>query len=217
MAYRLGAPDGGSDSGESENDTDDENGETTPESETSILTVDASTEAEKYAVPFDLDGVANVNSVGEWFSDPLNVEYGRIRLTFKRRERRNPWPIALDYWNAINSEPLWGCLPATVKVDSILPALDLTTGGTRWNVVYNLTYRALGWLEKRADAGFYARDANGFFYRILNADGSPKETPTLLDGKGGVLPAGAEPVFQTFRLNAYRDLNALGLPNPFTI
>lgn len=207
MNYSLG--------GAPESSADESGGDESENAENeTILTIDASPESESCALPFDLDGAANVNSLGEWFDDPLNVEFGRLALTFKRRERSNPWPRALEFWNAINSEPIWGCLPATLKVKAIVPSLELTTGGRRWNVLYSIVYRSLGWLVKRADAGFYATGPRGV-YRVLNDDGSPKESPTLLNGAGAELAPGAEPVYRTFRVNPWKDFATLNLPNPF--
>lgn len=210
MSYPLG---GAAESSADESNASDENGESGAET---ILTVDASPESERCALPFDLDGTPNVNSLGEWFDDPLNVEFGRLALTFRRRETANPWPRALEYWNAINSTPIWGCDVATLKVKAIVPSLELTTGGRRWNVSYSIVYRSLGWLVKRADAGFYATGPRGV-YRILNDDGSPKESPTLLNGAGAELAPGASPVYRTFRVNPWKDFGALNLPNPFDL
>lgn len=207
LSYSLGGLPEDSAGDAASSDGENEAGET-------ILTIDASPESETCALPFDLDGTPNVNSLGEWFDDPLNVEFGRLALTFRRRETANPWPRALEFWNAINAEPIWGCDVATLKVKAIVPTLELTTGGRRWNVSYSIVYRSLGWLVKRADAGFYATGTTGV-YRILNDDGSPKESPTLLNGAGAELAPGASPVYRTFRVNPWKDFGALNLPNPF--
>lgn len=45
------------------------------------------------------------------------------------------------------------------------------------------------------DCGFMCRDANGKLVPIYLADGSIPTHPVLLDGNGGVLPPGKDPVY----------------------
>lgn len=190
---------------------------TTQEKDGTILTISASTEAEQVANACDLDGVWNVNSLGEWYQEPLNVNYGILTFTFVRREYENPWLKAMDFWETINDGQTWGVFPAaSLKVASIIPTMTQTESQTYWDVNYQIKYRALGWLLKKANCGFYARSPllpNP--YRILNSDGSPVESPALLNVDGSLLPPGAAPIFQTFRLNRYADFNDLNLPSPF--
>lgn len=182
-----------------------------------ILTISASTEAEDYATACDLDGLWNVNSLGEWYQEPLSVKYGILTFTFVRREYENPWFKAMDYWETINDAQTWSVFPqAALKVASIIPTMTQTEQEVYWDVNYQIKYRALGWLLKKANSGFYARSPlYPYPYRILNADGSPTENPSLLDANGAVLAPGVAPVYRTFRLNQYANFDNLNLPSPF--
>lgn len=54
------------------------------------------------------------------------------------------------------------------------------------------------------DCGFMARDKDGVLSPIVLADGSLPKCPVLLDGNGGILPPGKDPVYVVFDENFVR-------------
>lgn len=165
---------------------------------------------------FDVTGRRNVNTLGDWFSDPLLLKEATVNFKFSFQTENNPLPITQKYNDAVNSAPLWGLAPGTVRATSITASCTLLATGNRWNVNYVLSYRPNGWFERRANAGYYYL-ANGSPTVALNDDGSPKDAPVLLDANGGLLAANAEPYFIEFQTFQTQDLNELKLPNPFNL
>lgn len=187
------------------------------EKEEQIISITLGTEEDPYSVPVDLDGKWNRNSAGEFFNDPLTVKCGIATFTFTRKEFRNPYHRALQFWNTINSSTLWGFLRHHLRCTKILPSLTYTNKKAYWNVIYELQFRALSWIERRVDCGYYVRGNGNTLYRAMNADGSPTDQPILLNGYGGPLDTRTriEPVYKEFRTYQEADLSLLNLPNPF--
>ena len=174
-----------------------------------------SVELSDVASKFDVAGRRNVNTLGEWFADPLLLSRATVKFNYTFETTANPLKITEIYNNSINSEPLWGLPSGTVLAQISGSARLLATGNT-WSVNYVLSYRPDGWFERRANAGNYYVYGNSVV-RATNDDGSPKDAPVLLDANGALLAANAEPFFLDFQLYNARDLNDLELPNPFNL
>lgn len=177
---------------------------------------DYSVEYSDLASRFDVTGRRNVNTLGDWFSDPLLLKEATVNFNFTFQTENNPLPITQKYNDAVNSVPLWGLPAGTVRATNISASCTLLSTGNRWNVSYQLSYRPNGWFERRANAGYYYM-LNGSPTIALNADGSPKDAPVLLDANGGLLAANAEPYYIEFQTFQTQDLNELNLPNPFNL
>lgn len=177
---------------------------------------DYSVEYSDLASKFDVVGRRNTNTLGDWFADPLLLKEATVNFNFTFQTKNNPLPITQKYNDAVNSAPLWGLAAGTVRATNISASCQLLTTGNQWSVNYSLSYRPNGWFERRANAGYYYL-LNGSPTVALNADGSPKNEPVLLDANGGLLPATAEPYFIEFQMFQMQDLNELNLPNPFSL
>ncbi len=187
--------------------------ETTPEPDQ--ISFSASIETEDYASAFDLDGLPNQNTLGEWFQDPIIFKSGVLNMTWRYKEYANPLWKSRDFFQAVNNAPLWGFSPGTVKVVDI-PFTATRTSETEYDVEYKLQYRPQGWNDRKANAGRYFKVGNVFFL-ATNEDGSPTESPVLLTSTGARLASGAAPHFLTFRTTYPKDLTQLQLADPFTI
>lgn len=183
--------------------------------EKTLFQFSTSIELEDYATACDLDGLWNVNSLGDFFSDPLIFKYGILNLQYQFREYANPLALSRDFFQAINDASWYGFDRDTVKCSDISFNATSTTSGTYYDTTYKLQYRPRGWKIDKADSGFYYA-AGGVVHRALNADGSPTSDPVLLNGQGGLLASGS-PVFRYFRMNPEKNFDALDLPDPFNL
>lgn len=177
---------------------------------------DYSVEYNDLASKFDVAGRRNVNTLGDWFADPLLLKEATVNFNFTFQTKNNPLSITQKYNDTVNSVPLWGLPAGTVRATNISASCQLLSTGNQWSVNYTLAYRPNGWSERRANAGYYYL-SNGSPTVALNADGSPKDAPVLLDANGGLLAADAEPYYITFQTFHAVDLNDLNLPNPFNL
>lgn len=177
---------------------------------------DYSVEYNDLASKFDVAGRRNVNTLGDWFADPLLLKEATVNFNFTFQTKSNPLPITQKYNDTVNSAPLWGLPAGTVRATNISASCQLLSTGNQWSVNYTLAYRPNGWTERRANAGYYYM-LNGSPTVAMNADGSPKNEPVLLDANGGLLAATAEPYFIEFQTFQTQDLNELNLPNPFNL
>lgn len=168
---------------------------------------------EDVASKYDLDNKFNVNTLGEWFADPINLKRGVLEFTYTRTERRNPVLLSRQYSNCVNATEWHGFAPGTIYCDWITGSRQTTAEGDKFQNQYVLRWKEAGWTTTRANAGNYAM-INGVVQRVLNVDGSPRQEPVLLDATGAVLAANEEPYILTFRTTGAAELNDLGLPDP---
>lgn len=160
----------------------------------------------------DTEGNMNCNSAGEFFEEGLAMKIPIITWTFSGTLTTNP-----ESWNAFlkhtNHATMWG----TFYTDELL--FDSLTyshavGSGEWDTQIVIKYNPLKWRELRADVGYYYRDPDtGALVRILNEDGSPKESPTPLLPNGAVNTTGIMN-FKTFYPYETFNMAALGLANP---
>lgn len=175
--------------------------------------IDASTESVDVALACDLDGRWNTNSAGEWFSDPLIFKQPNRVWSFQRREYYNPEQKASWFLYRLNQNAIWGCDPYTLYCREIRTSHSCSD--IYWDVTYEIAFRIDGWLIRKADCG-YCTLSDGALWRILNDDGSPLETPKLLNGYGQILSDGQPPVYRDYRCNGLNDFSKLELPDPFS-
>lgn len=182
--------------------------------------VDISTDVEmKEIVAFyDLDGVWNVNSARDFFSDPLMYKYGLHNIRFTRYEATNPLVRGYNFSNKVNSASMWGyCDTGTLYLKPVSSTLETAPEKYGfWKVNYNFQYNPLGWNVVKVDSGL-TKIEGGRKMIILNDDGAPIDKPVFLNGLGGVLPSGGTPVNKTFRMIESADFSSLNLPNPYII
>lgn len=181
-----------------------------------ILNFSTSTELEDIASAVDLNGNWNVNSIGDFFADPITLKFGILNLNYSRREYSNPLSRIFDFFQTVNSSSWYGLAAGTVLCSDISFRATETTSETTYDVDYKLQYRSRGWNVEKANSGLYYA-SGGYKYRALNDDGSPTEEPILLAANGTPLAPGASPVFETFKTHPSADFSALNLPDPFNL
>lgn len=184
--------------------------------QTFLLSFEATFEDMEESGVVDLDGRFNMNTLGEYLHEPLRFKRGVMNLTFRRREFANPLNNCARYRGRINSEPLFGFPPHTVRLADMSYSSTVTESETTYDVLYRLQYDALTWDVVKPNSSFYYR-ANGLIHRVLNEDGSPSETPALVSEQGIIIPTGSSPPLLTFRVYDEADLNDLALPDPFEL
>lgn len=182
--------------------------------ETVLLSFSTSVELEDYAQAWDLDGEWNCNSLGEFFADPIILKNGILNLNYQRREYANPLWKSRDYFQAVNDVDWYEFPKGTIKVSDISFNATQYTDRTEYDVNYKLQYRPNGWKIEKANTGLYC-NYGGIIQRILNADGSPIETPAILNIDGTLATSG--PIFKSYKVCPEKNLNGLNLPNPFKL
>lgn len=184
--------------------------------ESVLLNFSTSMELEDYASATDLDGQWNCNSLGEFFADPIIFKSGILSLNYSRKEYSNPLWKSRDFFQAVNNTPWYSFAAGTVKVADISFNATMYDDRTEYNVDYKLQYRPSGWKVEKANAGLYYNN-NGVLDRVKNADGSPTESPALLDRNGAILADSSQVIFKAFRVCNEANLYDLGLPDPFEL
>ncbi|MBR5243733.1 MAG: hypothetical protein IKW13_05815 [Thermoguttaceae bacterium] len=205
----------GDDSASDAETPETEDGAETSTDDAVLLTFSASIATEDYSLPADLNGRFNVNSLGEWFADPIIYKSGVLELRYRREEFSNPLAKICDFHNATNSDAWGGFAPGTLKAE-ITYSAETRAESTSFDVDYKISWRPRGWNDVKANAGLYAKSGERVV-RVTNADGSPTESPVLLAADGTRLPTGSEPLYLTFRTMFPKPFAALGLPSPFEI
>lgn len=184
--------------------------------ESVLLNFSTSMELEDYASATDLDGQWNCNSLGEFFADPIIFKSGILSLNYSRKEYSNPLWKSRDFFQAVNNTPWYSFAAGTVKVADLTFNATMYDDRTEYNVDYKLQYRPTGWKVEKANAGLYYNN-NGVLDRVKNADGSPTESPALLDRNGAILADSSQVIFKAFRVCNEANLYDLGLPDPFEL
>lgn len=196
-----------------QNETTNDDGETQEDSV--LINFSISAEKEDYNSAFDLDGLPNCNSLGEFFADPIVFKTGICNLNFRRTEYQNPlWKID-EFFETHNDAPFWGFPEGTLKVSEITADATQRLSGTEWDVSYKIQFRKRGWTTEKANTGYYCRE-DGYIVRATNADGSPTDAPVILNVDGTRWTSGTIPM-RHFRTTYPADFSRLGLPNPFSL
>ncbi|MBQ6618628.1 MAG: hypothetical protein IJH68_00600 [Thermoguttaceae bacterium] len=174
---------------------------------TSTASVSRSSEVMQRVRAADVNDVVNMNSVGDMYEDglvqqvPIPVWTFSLKLTFN--------PECWAKWEKnINDSPLWGYDTGQLLFDSLSYNHDYIN--SEWDTSVVIKANPFGWNVLKADAGYYYL-YNGYPVRILNDDGSPKETPTLLNGMGGISNVA---VYKEFQNQPAFNMALLGLPRP---
>lgn len=163
-------------------------------------------------IPLKVDrtGRKVVNSAGEFFYDPITVNYHERQIRISRKEYRNPLSMAMSYTDRINSTAIWGFPAYTLKL-TVEHSFDSKDFG--WNVTYVFETRWDTWWSYPLDQGF-KEIKDGLLVPILDDDGSPISTPALLDGSGHQLSSGGSPVYPSDPFKGYLTANFNGLRLP---
>jgi hypothetical protein len=174
---------------------------------------------ERYVFPavVDVNGKPIVNSAGEPFDPPNEVEDLRpvISVTVVK-EKFNP-ADALPFAGAVNDDNFLGIPPGLARLAGLSATTIQEGGRTLQEVTYEFHVNFLGWELKVLDVGFRQKKDDGTLVEIeVKGDTTGRvrklSSPWPLDGKGKAQAAGNAPVVLSFQVYPKKGFGGLGLP-----
>lgn len=175
----------------------------------------------------DIEGNSVTNSSDEPF-DPLpEVDDSRNVLRVTRNEVANPIFLAQSYANAINSDTFLGAPAGYVKAKPVRASrqtkrLKDGTLQVYWKCSYEFHFKdPTGdetWDLELLDQGYRTifdegGDVGEIYLGITDSNDLPISKPVLLNGSGGALSHGAQPVFRSFKAYHRKSFAAFNLQN----
>ena len=173
-------------------------------------------------VTIDVNGNAIVNSAGTFFGQGLRRATGRDAFEIAL-PRELP---GLGWSHTVNANAQWGAAAGTLKLGRVT-ATSLPRGSVGgWLVTFPFVYEPLGWNPRVLDSGYkYQEDVldetgaptgEKEWFNFADGEGRTFSEPSLLDGSGGKLDPGQNPVYSDpIKLYEARDFSVLNLPSPF--
>lgn len=168
----------------------------------------------------DVTGKAIVNSAGDYFDPPIDMDDSRPLLTVVRAEPGYDPILTYNYKDAVNSGPFWGMPAGVWKLkDRRSERVYNTDAGTESGYYYEVTYEfemnPQGWVKKILDQGL--RQLVGVNQvNIKDNNGDEITSPVLLNGQGKQLQPLSAPVFRSFNIYNVLDYSVFSLVNPDT-
>jgi hypothetical protein len=153
------------------------------------------------AIDVDLLGVPIVNSAGQRFDPPIEVDDSRQVLTYIRNESTYDPHVAKTYINAINTDTFLGFEPYAALIKNIGAVRSFENNVVFYRVTYEIHFRSgdlvdipgLGQVEDLwyplylLDHGPEYIDANGLLKKVVDANQFPLNDAPL-NGSGGLAP-----------------------------
>ena len=167
----------------------------------------------------DLDNNPILNSAGQSIDPPVTWEFYDSVLRVSRNEPFFDDKFARDYKNSINSDWFNGYPPTTARCIEFDARRAYIGGLFYWKVSYQIQFHWHDWggqlwdwttLARFLDEGYAEKTAGGFEVKKDDNDVVMPE-PVKLDGSGGFLPDGSDPVFRQFTLFKEQPFNLLNL------
>jgi hypothetical protein len=135
----------------------------------------------------DAEGFAMVNSAGEKFDPPIEIDDSRLQLTITRYETSYSPALALSYKDVVNSDVFAGCQPGQVKAKPFTSDQQFENGVYYFAVTYVFDFRQT-WKLHIIDQGYHTMDpTTGALVVINDKNFQPVSAPALLNGDGGLL------------------------------
>ncbi len=164
----------------------------------------------------DQDGNAILNSANDPFEEAAERDDSRTTFTVVRNEPTYDPQIAAQYRDHLNAAAFCGFAAKCVKCNRIEGELKYdsdagTADGYYVEVTYVFEVNDKGWDLKPVDQGYASVDGSGIKTEFLDKMGTRLSKPQLLDGSGGLLAHGSDPVYLSYRLYDTADFAALGL------
>ncbi len=178
---------------------------------------------EKVPIYRDMDDKPVVNTAGELFLRPVEVNRKILVFNISRREFTNPFSRQVKYQDTINSDTFWGQPPGKVLIESYLSdgeAVGNRTAG--WNVKYSLAIRPANdsagcWDElEMPSMGFQEKVDSGLREIINPTTGKAFAVEQYLDENGKWKDRQASnfrPHMQKFRMRNKYSFAPLRLPD----
>jgi len=169
-------------------------------------------------VPIDRDiyGGLITNSALETFDPPPTDPVHDLTLNIVRNQGAYNAVAMHQYIDAVNNDIFWGFAPGIVLCLDISADSQIAADMMYWRVQFSFQMRFEGWQLKLADMGMreYTNiddDGKPVFQVITDSNGTPVSQPVALDGSGGKLTVGADPVFRYFDVKRSLPFSGLGL------
>ena len=165
----------------------------------------------RYSAPLvkDLTGAPVVNSAGEPFNPPVEIDDSRPVFTIKRNEGSYNLQRRIDYQDAVNSDVFLGIAVGLVKVSNISFVRKFHNALEYYEMTYEFECRREGWLVSILDIGLNEKIPPA---TVLTPIYETNGVPQLLNGQGRKLTPGLAPVFLPFVGYKRLPFAALGLP-----
>lgn len=170
----------------------------------------------KKAIYKDKDDAVIVNSTGDPFLPPREVEKHFWRLTYTCNQDVFDVNVMDKYVDAVNSEEFKAWPAGQVRVFDISGDEEYKKDGVTkyWKATYVIDFNEQGFELEILDKGPRYWDGGSYGSGSIidfTAPGTGNFRETLLNGDGDILPDGDDPVFITFDINHRENLNDLGI------
>ena len=153
----------------------------------------------RYSVPLVKDimtGAAVVNSAGEPFNPPVEIDDSRPVFTIRRNEAAYNLQRAIDYQDSVNTDLFLGIAPGLVKISNISFVRKTHNAAFYYEITYEFECRREGWGISILDIGLNEKYPPPATVLVPMTD--TNGVPQLLDGTGRKLAIGAAPQYRTF-------------------
>ena len=169
----------------------------------------------KRTIWVDLDGKPCVNTAGQIFDPPLEIDETGAILTITRNEANFSFGTHIKpLVNRTNDSAIWGAAEKTLLIQEVTGNDAYHEGAQYWVVKYVIEYNERGWDESVLSRGMMQLDSNGKLMRCKDANGQDVTEPVPLDENGKQVPASALPggaFFKDFRTKETYDLSNLNI------
>lgn len=163
------------------------------------------------AVEKDINGVAIVNSAGDYFDPPPTIDDSRTILRITKNLATFDPTIAHDFKDSINSDTWHGYPPRTWKVEDITAELKFNAEcGWYEEVTFELALNPDLWKKEILDQGL-RKLSGGSQANIKDTNGEDITSPMLLNGSGAPLAPLGTPTYLLFQVYKERAFSGLGL------
>jgi hypothetical protein len=157
---------------------------------------------QEVAATKDRDGRPLVNSAQGVFSEPMFITRVLGVITFTKYYAPG-YPVlnlVLAMTNRVNDSNYRGFEQHTLLCESVDATFTKVNNFWVWQCRFVVVYNQEKWIPTEIlDAGYFYLDAEGRKKLAVDDRGNPLGQPVLLDGRGRLLPQGAQPVYLTFR------------------
>jgi hypothetical protein len=161
-------------------------------------------QSKREAVTSDaLTGAPIVNSAGEMFVAPLEIEGYVLSCDIQRNEATFDPTVAEAAVGCVNSDSTTIAGLSVTAGQALMKSLRATrkpyqnATGYYWEISYQFLFKAETWEAEVLDQGTYYLDSAGTRH-LFEVDGELSQRPHNLDGSGGELGSGADAVYLSF-------------------
>lgn len=181
----------------------------------------------------DANGNPITNSAGERYDPTVQIDVYDPIITHTQNLATFDGGLASYLVGGVNLDAWYGNAPRTLRINNISATQEVWNGVSPalkyWKVTLEVQIRFDTWDVNILDQGYTERVRRGssgdyYFKLILDKDGKPKNSPTLLDGSGRELRPtvydnetgikiinGSDPVFRKTRIHREVAFSLLGI------